>query len=128
MAAFGRDQLMSVWEVETQSCLHLVPTYEEMERALVLDQSIAIQVVKEGKAAKDRFCLAAGEKGQVHICLGYTPISKDVSTVQTRSQVRLWNVTQGIEVDAKKCSDRSNVTGKVHDMHVSTSGDIFTVR
>lgn len=64
LAAFGRDQLMSVWEVETQSCLHLVPTYEEMERALILDRSIAKKAV-EGKHAKDRFCMAAGEKGQV---------------------------------------------------------------
>lgn len=105
VAAFGRDQLMSVWEVESQTCLHLVPTYEELERALVLDQAIVEQVI-EGEFSKDRFCLAAGEKGQV----------------------RLWNVTQGIEVNAKKFCDHSNITGKVHDMHVTTSGSIFTVR
>ena len=65
VAAFGRDQLMSVWEVESQTCLHLVPTYEELERALVLDQAVVEQVIG-GEFSKDKFCLAAGEKGQVN--------------------------------------------------------------
>ena len=55
---------MSVWEVDSQSCLHLVPTYEEMEHALVLDPFIT-KLVVGSKHVKDNFCLAAGEKGQV---------------------------------------------------------------
>ncbi|XP_078038500.1 transducin beta-like protein 3 [Augochlora pura] len=85
LVSSGRDKVLILWNIASQSPIRVLPVYEEIEDAFIIPKNVSLPTIAQNRLDDNVYVAAAGNKGTV----------------------KIWEMKAGKEVYAHELSDIS---------------------